>query len=98
MALQVPMMQQATSNGIDPSQAFATTNPMSCSATATSSATTTPTFPRSMADRSASLVQQEEKPSLLPLQVLLKNNIILTTLKTICSNLETNILLFTVRD
>ncbi|KNA03217.1 hypothetical protein SOVF_211310 isoform B [Spinacia oleracea] len=69
MALQVPMMQQATSNGIDPSQAFATTNPMSCSATATSSATTTPTFPRSMADRSASLVQQEEKPSLLPLQL-----------------------------
>ncbi|XP_021737395.1 transcription factor bHLH137-like [Chenopodium quinoa] len=69
MTLPMQPLMQPTSNGgssIDQPQAFATTNAVSCSTTSSAS---TPTFTSPVVDSSTSLIQQQEqKPTLLPLQ------------------------------
>lgn len=66
MALPMPLMQPTSNGGVsfDQPQAL-TTNALSCS---TASSATTPTLPGSIVDSSACLFQQEQKPSLFPLQ------------------------------
>ncbi|KAL2935536.1 hypothetical protein RDABS01_018654 [Bienertia sinuspersici] len=70
MSLPMPLMQH-TSNGdasVDQPRALANTNALSCSTTSSAS---TPNFPASIVDSSANLFQQEQKPSLPLLQVII---------------------------
>ncbi|KMT10903.1 hypothetical protein BVRB_5g113160 isoform B [Beta vulgaris subsp. vulgaris] len=69
MALPMPLIQPTSNGGSSVGQPEAFANNLNALSCSTTSSATTPTFPGPIVDSSANLFQQEQKPSLLPLQL-----------------------------